>query len=94
MGLKVDVNTIPEGLSRLPFSHETVEVLSEFEPPVVSFHFGLPSAALLTRLRSWNAKILSTATTIEEARWLQTDTLNSLTICFVNSSPSGSATTT
>ncbi|MFT4635602.1 MAG: nitronate monooxygenase [Arenicella sp.] len=69
--LGVDVNTIPEGPSRLPFSHETVEVLGEFEPSVVSFHFGLPSAALLMRLRSWDAKILSTATTIEEARWLE-----------------------
>jgi nitronate monooxygenase len=37
----------------------------------VSFHFGLPSADLLERVRRWGAKILSSATTVEEARWLQ-----------------------
>jgi nitronate monooxygenase len=47
------------------------ELLSEFKPPVVSFHFGLPSAELLTRVRGWRAKILSTATTVEEATWLE-----------------------
>ena len=40
-------------------------------PPVVSFHFGLPSAELLARVRSWGAKVLSSATTVEEARWLE-----------------------
>jgi nitronate monooxygenase len=37
----------------------------------VSFHFGLPSAELLARVRAWGSKILSSATTIEEARWLE-----------------------
>jgi nitronate monooxygenase len=58
--------------ARAPFSAELVEILSEFEPPVVSFHFGLPSPDLLERVRSWGAKILSTATTVDEARWLET----------------------
>ena len=44
---------------------------SEFKPPVVSFHFGLPSAALLARVKRWGAKILSSATTVDEARWLE-----------------------
>jgi nitronate monooxygenase len=38
---------------------------------VVSFHFGLPSADLLARVRRWGAKVLSSATTLEEARWLE-----------------------
>jgi nitronate monooxygenase len=46
-------------------------VLEEFKPPVMSFHFGLPSAQLLDRVRSWGAKILSSATTVDEARWLE-----------------------
>ena len=46
-------------------------MLSEFKPVVVSFHFGLPSAELLARVKSWGAKILSSATTVEEARWLE-----------------------
>ncbi len=37
----------------------------------MSFHFGLPSADLLDRVRGWGAKILSSATTLDEARWLE-----------------------
>ena len=59
------------GPGRTPFSAEAAELLSEFKPPVVSFHFGLPSADLLARVRSWGAKVLSSATTVAEARWLQ-----------------------
>ncbi|QBB71035.1 nitronate monooxygenase [Pseudolysobacter antarcticus] len=56
---------------RLPFSNEAADLLEEFRPEVVSFHFGLPSAELLARVRGWGAKILSSATTIEEAAWLE-----------------------
>lgn len=59
------------GPARAPFSSEAAEVLSEFKPPVVSFHFGLPSDDLLDRVRSWGAKVLSSATTVEEAHWLE-----------------------
>jgi nitronate monooxygenase len=38
---------------------------------VVSFHFGLPEAALLHRVKAAGAIILSSATTVEEARWLE-----------------------
>ena len=67
----IDANAIPAGPPRLPFNREAAEVLAEFEPAVVSFHFGLPSADLLSRVRSWGAKILSSATTVDEARWLE-----------------------
>ncbi len=56
---------------RLPFSNEVADLLEEFRPEVVSFHFGLPSPELLARVRGWGAKILSSATTIEEAVWLE-----------------------
>jgi nitronate monooxygenase len=46
-------------------------VLAEFRPAVVSFHFGLPSPELLARVRGWGAKVLSSATTVDEARWLE-----------------------
>lgn len=46
-------------------------MLDEFKPAVVSFHFGLPSAGLLARVRAWGSKILCSATTIEEARRLE-----------------------
>jgi|SRR5215472_11542457 len=67
----IDASAIPIGPGRLPFSAEAAEALSEFKPAVVSFHFGLPSAALLASVRSWGAKILCSATTIDEARWLE-----------------------
>ncbi|MBI1894571.1 MAG: nitronate monooxygenase, partial [Candidatus Rokubacteria bacterium] len=67
----IDADTIPAGPGRAPFSSGAADVLSEFKPAVVSFHFGLPSAELLARVRAWGSKILSSATTIEEARWLE-----------------------
>jgi nitronate monooxygenase len=67
----IDADAIPAGPARAPFSAEAAELLSEFRPPVVSFHFGLPSADLLARVRSWGAKVLSSATTVAEARWLE-----------------------
>ena len=67
----IDVDTIPVGPGRSPFSSEAADVLNEFKPAVESFHFGLPSAALLTRVKAWGSKILSSATTIEEGRWLE-----------------------
>jgi nitronate monooxygenase len=68
--LGVDAADIPAGPGRAPFSHEAADVLSAFKPPVVSFHFGLPDDGLLERVRSWGAKILASATTVDEARWL------------------------
>lgn len=67
----IDAGAIPAGPGRSPFSAEFADALSEFRPPVVSFHFGLPAPELLARVRSWGAKILSSATTVEEARWLE-----------------------
>jgi nitronate monooxygenase len=69
MGL--DVDTIPAGPGRLPFGHDAADVLEDFKPAVVSFHFGLPSADLLARVKALGAKVLSSATTVEEARFLE-----------------------
>ncbi len=67
----IDPASIAAGPGRAPFTAETADILSEFKPAVVSFHFGLPSAALMDRVRGWGAKILSSATTVDEARWLE-----------------------
>lgn len=69
--LGIDMHTIAEGAGRAPFSDEVADVLDEFRPAVVSFHFGLPSPELLARVRSWGSKVLSSATTVDEARWLE-----------------------
>ena len=66
----IDPDTIAAGPGRAPFSAAAADLLDEFKPPVVSFHFGLPSADLLARVRASGAKILSSATTVDEARWL------------------------
>src|ERR1700722_19659146 len=55
------------GGSRTPFSAEAADVLEPFKPKVVSFHFGLPSADLVARVKSWGSRVLSSATTVEEA---------------------------
>jgi len=70
--LGLDVSAITEGVGLAPFGSAVADVLDEFRPAVVSFHFGLPSAELLGRVRAWGSKILSSATTVEEARWLET----------------------
>ena len=44
-------------------------LVEEFRPAVVSFHFGLPPPALLARVRSLGAKVFSSATSVDEARW-------------------------
>jgi nitronate monooxygenase len=69
--LGVADDTAPAGAGRAPFSDETAAILSEFKPPVVSFHFGLPSGDLLQHVRAWGAKVLSSATTVAEAQWLE-----------------------
>jgi nitronate monooxygenase len=56
---------------RAPFSAEFADVLEEHQPAVVSFHFGLPAADLLKRVKSWRSKLFSSATTVEEAIWLE-----------------------
>ncbi len=67
----LDIDAVPAGAGRVPFSDSAVEALAPFKPAVVSFHFGLPTPALLARVKSWGAKVLSTATTVKEALWLE-----------------------
>ena len=57
--------------NRTPFDDAACRVLEEFRPKVVSFHFGLPEKSLLDRVKATGAKILSSATTVEEAVWLE-----------------------
>ena len=57
--------------ARAPFDAQVADLLAEFQPPVVSFHFGLPAPDLLARIRGWGGRILSSATTVAEGVWLQ-----------------------
>ena len=66
----LDPEAVVAGPARSPFNHELADVLAELPTAVVSFHFGLPSPELLERVRATGAKVLSSATTVDEARWL------------------------
>ena len=57
--------------SRKPFDSEVCAVIEEFKPVIVSFHFGLPAQELLDRVKAINARVMSSATTVREARWLE-----------------------
>lgn len=67
----LDPNMPVANSSRTPFDSALCGLVEEFSPEVVSFHFGLPQDDLLARVKATGAKILSTATTVEEARWLE-----------------------
>jgi nitronate monooxygenase len=69
--LGVDAATVPTGPLIDPVGMDAIDVLAEFRPAVVSFHFGLPSDDLLARVRALGAKVMSSATTVDEARWLE-----------------------
>lgn len=55
---------------RLPFDAAMCAAVETIRPEIVSFHFGLPDAGLLARVAATGALILSSATSVAEARWL------------------------
>ncbi|MDP9811510.1 nitronate monooxygenase [Rhizobium tibeticum] len=59
------------GAGRAPFDAAFCKVVEEFRPEVVSFHFGLPEKTLVERVKATGAKIVSSATTVAEAVWLE-----------------------
>jgi nitronate monooxygenase len=69
--LGLDAPASAPAVSRAPFDEAMCEVVEEHKPEVVSFHFGLPEQALLSRIKACGCLVLSSATTVEEARWLE-----------------------
>jgi nitronate monooxygenase len=69
--LDLDFSAATPVSSRAPFDEASCAVIEAHRPEVVSFHFGLPAPALLQRVKATGAKVLSSATTVEEARWLE-----------------------
>lgn len=69
--LGVDAAAPAGAAGRTPFDDSMCEIVEQYKPEVVSFHFGLPGAALLARVRATGAAIISSATTVDEARWLE-----------------------
>lgn len=56
--------------NRAPFDAALCDVVEEIKPEVVSFHFGLPEQGLLDRVKAAGCLVMSSATTVAEARWL------------------------
>ncbi|WP_304333798.1 nitronate monooxygenase family protein [Conchiformibius steedae] len=66
----VNPDAVPSAPSRRPFDESVLPLLRRYRPAVVSFHFGVPAAPLLAAVRETGAKIMATATTVAEARFL------------------------
>ena len=66
----LDPSAIPDGPGRAPFTHDLADLLDGDPPPIVSFHFGLPAADLMARVKGWGAVVLASATTVEEGQWV------------------------
>jgi len=69
LGLDPDMDA--PASNRTPFDAALCALVEEVRPAVVSFHFGLPEKALLDRVKATGAKIVSSATTVAEAVWLE-----------------------
>jgi len=71
-GLPVpDLADFEVSAGRRPFDREMCDVVKQVRPPVVSFHFGLPEDDLYDRVRALGCRILCSATTTEEAVFLE-----------------------
>ncbi len=57
-------------VNRAPFDASMCSMVEEVKPEVVSFHFGLPAADLLERVKAAGCIVISSATSAKEARWL------------------------
>ena len=67
----VDVSQFTRNASRQPINQQIIDIIAPYAPAVVSFHFGLPSREIISQIKAWGGTVLSSATTLDEARWLQ-----------------------
>lgn len=69
---ELDLGPVPAAFAPfVPFADDHLEALLADPPPIVSFHFGLPGADMLDPLKAKGCLIVSSATTVAEARWLE-----------------------
>ncbi len=69
--LAIDPAAPVPSVNRAPFDAEFCGVVEDLKPEVVSFHFGLPEASLLRRVRAAGCVVIGSATMTAEARWLE-----------------------
>jgi nitronate monooxygenase len=66
------------GALRLPFDGDMCAAVEDLRPEVVSFHFGLPNPDLLDRVKATGAVVIGNATSVEEARWLESRSVDAI----------------
>jgi len=66
----IDSNAPVPVTNRAPFDDALCGAVEDVKPTVVSFHYGLPDEGLVARVKAAGCKVMSTATTVKEARWL------------------------
>jgi nitronate monooxygenase len=69
--LGIDPGAGPTSALPPPFNAEMCDAVIELKPEVASFHFGLPEASLIGRIKAAGCVVISSATTVAEARWLE-----------------------
>ncbi len=69
--LHLDIENVPPAPLRAPFDANLCSLVEELAPEIVSFHFGLPEPTLVDRIKRRGIKILSSATSLAEAKWLE-----------------------
>ncbi len=69
--LGIDPNASVPTNNRAPFDENICVVVEELTPEIVSFHYGLPKVSLVKRIKDAGCKIISSATTVGEARFLE-----------------------
>ena len=67
----LDATAEAPAVNRAPFDEAMCGIVEDLKPEIVSFHFGLPAKPLLGRVKATGAVVLSSATTVAEARWLE-----------------------
>jgi len=74
----LDIDMPLTGGKLASFNDALCTVVEEYRPEVVSFHFGLPSASLLDRVKRTGAKVISSATTVPEACRLEEHSVDAI----------------
>lgn len=74
----IDPASVAPGPGRAPFNADAASILETVKPAVVSFHFGLPDEGLLARVRAIGARIVASATSVDEALWLESHNVDAI----------------
>ncbi|MSP45535.1 MAG: nitronate monooxygenase [Xanthobacteraceae bacterium] len=69
--LAIDPGAPITASNRAPFDAAFCSVVEELAPEAVSFHFGFPEASLVRGVNNAGCIVMSLATTVAEARWLE-----------------------